>query len=85
MLNIVICVGSSCHVKGAPIIVETFQKKIKEYSLEKKIDLSGSFCMQTCSGEKKDLVSITIDGEKHFISPDLAEEFFTNTILPRVD
>lgn len=43
-MNVLICVGSSCHLKGAPELVELFQKAIEENHLEGLVTLSGSFC-----------------------------------------
>lgn len=44
-----ICVGSSCHLKGAPEIVELLQKAIEEHHLENEISLAGSFCTGKCN------------------------------------
>ena len=38
-----ICVGSSCHLKGSPEIVELLQKAVEEYHLEDEVTLAGSF------------------------------------------
>ena len=58
MVYIEICVGSSCHLKGAPQIVELMQNKMKEDGLEKEIVLSGSFCTGKCNREG---VTISVD------------------------
>ncbi len=59
-MKIQICIGSSCHLKGAPLIIELFQKSIAEHHLEDKVDLVGSFCLGKCGSEG---VSIVIDDE----------------------
>ena len=33
-----VCVGSSCHIKGSPEIVELFQKAVAEYNLDDDIN-----------------------------------------------
>ena len=43
MKNIKICIGSSCHLKGAEEVIEAFQKLIKEYNLENEIELYALF------------------------------------------
>ena len=48
-MNVLICVGSSCHLKGAPELVELFQKAIEENHLEGLVTLSGSFCTGQCN------------------------------------
>ena len=49
MLFVEVCVGSSCHLKGAPEIVELLQKNIAENHLEDDIVLAGSFCAGKCN------------------------------------
>ena len=36
MIFIEVCVGSSCHIKGSPRIVELLQDKIKQNQLEER-------------------------------------------------
>ena len=48
-MNIQICVGSSCHIKGSAEIVELLQKAIAEHQLDDEIVLSGSFCTGKCN------------------------------------
>ena len=47
-----ICVGSSCHLKGSPEIVELLQKAVEEYHLEDEITLAGSFCVGKAENRK---------------------------------
>ena len=35
-----VCVGSSCHLKGSPEIVELLQKAVEEYLLEDEVTLA---------------------------------------------
>ena len=49
MIVVEVCVGSSCHLKGAPELVELLQKKIAEEHLEDEIVLTGSFCTGKCN------------------------------------
>ena len=49
MLIIQVCVGSSCHLKGAPEIIELLQKAIAEHGLEEEVILMGNFCMGKCN------------------------------------
>jgi len=74
-----ICVGSSCHLKGSPEIVELFQKALKEYNLEDKVTLTGSFCIGKCN---RTGVTIQIDDEVHTgLTPGNFNEFFKEKIL----
>ena len=49
MIFVEVCVGSSCHLKGAPEIAELLQKYIADNRLEDEIVLSGSFCAGKCN------------------------------------
>ena len=48
MITVTVCVGSSCHIKGARDVIMQFDKLLKENSLEDRIELKGSFCMERC-------------------------------------
>lgn len=37
MVIVQICVGSSCHLKGAPEIVALFEKSVKEQKLDDEV------------------------------------------------
>jgi NADH:ubiquinone oxidoreductase subunit E len=45
---VTVCVGSSCHIKGARQVIERFSELTKEHGLSDKIELKGSFCMERC-------------------------------------
>ena len=71
-MKVIICIGSSCHLKGSRQVVEKLQALVKENHLEDKVELGGTFCMGDCvNGRQRHL-----DGEKHSVSPDTTEEFF---------
>jgi len=44
-LTIYVCLGSSCHLKGAYKVVE----KLKESLTDPRVELRGSLCMGNCS------------------------------------
>ena len=48
MPTVIVCVGSSCHIKGARSLIERFNNLLKEHKLEDKVELKGSFCMERC-------------------------------------
>ena len=79
-MKVIICIGSSCHLKGSRQVVEKLQALVKENHLEDKVELGGTFCMGDCVNG----VNVTVDGEKHSVSPDPAEEFFQKEILAKV-
>lgn len=83
MIFLEVCVGSSCHIKGAPEIVEQLQTFIADAHLESEIVLSGSFCSGRCNREG---VTITV-GETVYtgITPASFRDFWEGTVLPAVE
>ncbi len=49
MLTVVVCVGSSCYVRGSEKMAETFERLIRERGLNGRVELTGAFCMEQCS------------------------------------
>ena len=78
-MNIKICVGSSCHLKGSPEIVELMQRSVEEHGLSDKIALSGSFCIGKCNRVG---VTVQIDEKIHTgITKENFTNFFTENVL----
>ena len=81
-MNVLICVGSSCHLKGAPELVELFQKAIEENHLEGLVTLSGSFCTGQCNRVG---VTVTVDDEVFpGITKERFKDFFNDKILGKI-
>lgn len=79
MLKVVVCIGSSCHIKGARQVVEEFQRLIAGSGLGDRVELSGTFCMGKCQQG----VCLTVDGIFYSVSPEQAEAFFNREIRGR--
>lgn len=47
-IQVTVCVGSSCHIKGSRDVIATFSEIIKENRLEEEVALIGCFCMERC-------------------------------------
>ena len=81
-MNIRICVGSSCHLKGSEQIVGLFQKAVEERNLEDKITLAGSFCNGCCNREG---VTVQVDDEIITgVKPETFDRFFETEILSKL-
>ena len=77
-----ICVGSSCHLKGSPEIVELLQKSVAEYHLEDKVTLTGSFCIGVCNRVG---VTVQVDDDIHTgITKENFKEFFKENVLDKI-
>ena len=48
MITVTVCVGSSCHIKGARDVIMRFNELLKQHELEEQVELKGSFCMERC-------------------------------------
>jgi len=48
MITVTICVGSSCHIKGARDLIACFNDLLTKEGLADKVELKGSFCMEHC-------------------------------------
>ena len=80
MVNVSICVGSACHMKGSREVIAKLKELVKDHELEGKVLLNGSFCTGNCQYA----VCVVIDGTVFSVRPETTEEFFNNEILSRV-
>lgn len=79
-MNITVCIGSSCHLKGSRAVVERLEQLILDGGWRHEVALSGSFCMGQCQTG----VSVRLDGDYFSLTPETAEQFFLQTVLPRL-
>ena len=68
MKKVVVCIGSSCHLKGSRQVVEELQKLIDQNNLKEEVELAGTFCMGNC---------------QKGVSVKLNDQFFENEILKK--
>ncbi len=77
-----VCVGSSCHLKGSPEIVELLQESIEKENLGDSVTLVGSFCIGKCNRVG---VTIQVDDEIHTgITRENFKEFFIEQVLKKL-
>ena len=77
-----VCVGSSCHLKGSPEIVELLQESIEKENLGDSVTLVGSFCIGKCNRVG---VTIQVDDEIHTgITRENFKEFFKEQVLKKL-
>lgn len=82
-MKIQVCVGSSCHLKGSPEIVELLQKAVEEYHLEDQVALVGSFCIGKCN---RIGVTIQVDDDVHVgITRENFKDFLTDHVLSKLE
>ena len=79
-MNLTICIGSSCHLKGSKTVAKTFERMIAENNLQDKIEFSAAFCMGNCQKG----ISVSVNDVIHSVTPETAEEFFRAEVLSRL-
>ena len=79
---VLVCVGSSCHLKGSEEIVELFQKAVETHHLEQEITLVGSFCIGKCN---RIGVTVQVDDDVYTgITRETFQEFFKEKVLEKL-
>ncbi|MDD4155356.1 MAG: (2Fe-2S) ferredoxin domain-containing protein [Candidatus Cloacimonetes bacterium] len=79
-MEITVCVGSSCHIKGSHNFIDYLQKAIPAYNLDEKIVLKASFCMGNCS----EGINIKIDNERMVLNNlEELKDLFINTLVDK--
>ena len=79
-MKVIVCIGSSCHIKGSRQVVEELQYLIAQNNLGDKVELGGTFCM----GKSQEGVCVTVDDNFHSVSPDTVKDFFEKEIKAKV-
>lgn len=59
-MTVLVCVGSSCHLKGSYEIIELFKARLIKENLGDKVTLKGTFCLDKCGVAG---VSIQVDDQ----------------------
>ena len=79
-IELAICVGSSCHLKGSRDVIDAFKKELSSRALEGKVELKAAFCLGQCG---HDGVSVKV-GEKIIpgLTPEKVPSFLEEEVLP---
>lgn len=81
-MNIYICVGSTCHLKGSYKIINLMKDNIKKYSLEDTINISAAVCLGKCT----DGVCVKVEDEVICgVSPENFNQFFEENVLKKLN
>lgn len=80
-MEIRVCIGSSCHLKGSRDVINELNNLIKENKLDNMVTLKGSFCLGNCTCEG---VAVRCDDKVFFVEPKKVDSFFKNVIVPAI-
>jgi len=82
VIDLSVCVGSACHIKGSYNVINSFQQIIEEYNVSDKVELKAIFCLGHCT----EGVSVKIDdSEVYSVSGTTARKFFETEVLPKLN
>lgn len=79
MVELNVCIGSCCHLKGSYNVIQVFQQMLEEHGLHEKVNLKSAFCNRECGATG---VAVSIDGQMHHMPCESAGSFFLENILP---
>lgn len=83
MVYVEVCVGSSCHLKGSPEIVELLEDAVAKNNLEDEVILTGSFCTGKCNRVG---VTLTVNDTIYTgITKENFREFWNDKIMKAVE
>lgn len=77
MLDICICVGSACHLKGSYEVIDRLKECVKKNNLENNITIKAAFCLGNCT----EAVSVKMNDTIYSVDPSTAEEFFNEKVI----
>lgn len=82
-MQISVCIGSACHLKGSYDVIDKLQELVEEAKLGNQIELKAVFCLGNCQNG----VSVKIDEvDKIFsVTKKTVHEFFEKEVVSRVN
>jgi NADH:ubiquinone oxidoreductase subunit E len=80
-MNIYVCVGSACHIKGSYNIINELQQLIDEKKLGEEVTVKAALCLGKCTSA----VSVRIDEEEVIsVSSQSARSTFEKVFLEKL-
>ncbi|MDD4839840.1 MAG: (2Fe-2S) ferredoxin domain-containing protein [Clostridia bacterium] len=78
-MKLLVCVGSSCYLKGSYDVIQKLQELLKKYEVEDQVDLNASFCLGFCAS------GVTLKSDEvflHHVNPENVEDVFLKEVYP---
>lgn len=79
-MEIKVCVGSACYVKGSHQVIQKIGELIIKYQVQNQLELKAAFCLGNCT----QAVSVEFDGKIYGIDKDEVETFFLEVVYGRL-
>ncbi|MCY6353747.1 (2Fe-2S) ferredoxin domain-containing protein [Clostridium sp. ZS2-4] len=80
-MDITVCVGSTCYLKGSYNVINGLKKLVEENKLEDRVVIKGACCLENCCKP----VSIKVDdGPVLSVDESSLEVFFQENIISKL-
>ena len=76
-MDLMVCVGSSCHLQNSRDLIARLKELITQYNLEDTVELKGSFCMGHCAEAG---VCVKFQEEIYSLTMDTVDDFFAEKV-----
>lgn len=76
MVELSICVGSACHLKGSYEVIEKFKYCVNENNLTDIVIIKAAFCLGHCT----EAVSVEFNDKIYSVVPETVEVFFEEIV-----
>ena len=76
MVELSICVGSACHLKGSYDVIEKFKSCVENNNLQDFVIIKAAFCLGQCT----QAVSVKFKDKIYSVIPETAEKFFDEVV-----
>ena len=76
-MDLMVCVGSSCHLHNSRDLIARLKELITQYNLEDTVELKGSFCMGHCAEAG---VCVKFQEEIYSLTMDTVDDFFAEKV-----
>lgn len=81
-MDIYVCVGSACHLKGSYNIINQLQQLIEENQLGDRVEIKAALCLGNCTNAVS--VRIGEDGVIVSLSNENVKSFFEKEVLNKI-
>lgn len=79
-MDIQVCIGSVCHLKGSYEIINKLEKLLEDNKLEDKAKIKAAFCLGQCTGA----VCVKVNEEIYSVQPETVNNFFETVVKEKV-
>lgn len=80
-MDLMVCVGSSCHLQNSRDLINRLKELIAENQLEGQVELKGSFCMGHCADEG---VCVKFDDQIYSLTVSNVDDFFARQVIGKL-